>query len=221
MHSTFVQPFWEQLAKGIAGQFGENCEVVIHDLSKDPEHSIVFIENGHVTGRSAGEGTSKVVLEALRKKPDELHDRINYLTEPQNGKILKSSTIFIRDNSNNVGGILGINYDITNFIMMDHAIKGLLSANEVEKPEKISNSVHGLLEELIEQSVRLVGKPVSQMNREDKIRAVQFLYDEGAFLITKSSDRVSKHFGISKYTLYNYIDQKDEGEIVPKDTERN
>ncbi len=221
MHSTFVQPFWEQLAKGIAGQFGENCEVVIHDLSKDPEHSIVFIENGHVTGRSAGEGTSKVVLEALRKKPDELHDRINYLTETENGKILKSSTIYIRDNSNNVVGILGINYDITNFIMMDHAIKGLLSANEVEKPEKISNSVHGLLEELIEQSVRLVGKPVSQMNREDKIRAVQFLYDEGAFLITKSSDRVSKHFGISKYTLYNYIDQKDEGEIVPKDTERN
>lgn len=221
MHSTFVQPFWEQLAKGIAGQFGENCEVVIHDLSKDPEHSIVFIENGHVTGRSAGEGTSKVVLEALRKKPDELHDRINYLTETENGKILKSSTIYIRDNSNNVVGILGINYDITNFIMMDHAIKGLLSANEVEKPEKISNSVHGLLEELIEQSVRLVGKPVSQMNREDKIRAVQFLYDEGAFLITKSSDRVSKHFGISKYTLYNYIDQKDEGEIVPKDTELN
>ena len=221
MHSTFVQPFWEQLAKGIAGQFGENCEVVIHDLSKDPEHSIVFIENGHVTGRSAGEGTSKVVLEALRKKPDELHDRINYLTETENGKILKSSTIYIRDNSNNVVGILGINYDITNFIMMDHAIKGLLSANEVEKPEKISNSVHGLLEELIEQSVRLVGKPVSQMTREDKIRAEQCLYDEGAFLITKSSDRVSKHFGISKYTLYNYIDQKDEGEIVPKDTELN
>ncbi|MGE5496160.1 MAG: transcriptional regulator [Burkholderiales bacterium] len=215
MHKTFAQPFWEQLAKGIAGHFGENCEVVIHDLTKDPEHSIVYIENGHVTGRSAGEGASKVVLEALKKKPEELCDRINYLTETEDGRVLKSSTIYIRDNSGNVVGILGINYDITNFMMMDHAIKGLLRTNEVEKPEKISNSVHGLLEELIEQSVRLVGKPVFQMNREDKIRAIQFLYDEGAFLITKSSDRVSKYFGISKYTLYNYIDQKDEGEVAP------
>ena len=30
-----------QVAQGIAGQFGSNCEVVIHDLSKNPDHSIV------------------------------------------------------------------------------------------------------------------------------------------------------------------------------------
>lgn len=221
MNKTFVQPFWEQLAKGIAGQFGENCEVVIHDLTKDPEHSIVYIENGHVTGRNVGGGPSKVVLEAQRKKPEELHDRINYLTEAENGRILKSSTIYIRDNAGNVVGILGINYDITSFTMMDHTLKGFLSAGREEKPEKISNSVHGLLEELIEQSVRLIGKPASQMNREDKIRAIQFLYDEGAFLITKSSDRISKFFGISKYTLYNYIDQKDAEEGPAAHTERN
>jgi predicted transcriptional regulator YheO len=211
MHKTFVQPFWEHLAKGIAGQFGENCEVVIHDLTSDPEHSIVCIENGHVTGRCVGGGPSKVVLEALSKKPEELHDRTNYLTETENGRILKSSTIYIRDNSGNVVGILGINYDITNFAMMDYTLKNFLGTSEREKPEKISNSVHGLLEELIEQSVQLINKPVSQMNREDKIRAIQFLYDEGAFLITKSSDRISRFFGISKYTLYNYIDQKEEG----------
>jgi predicted transcriptional regulator YheO len=212
MHRTFVQPFWEHLARGIAGQFGDNCEVVIHDLTRDPQHSIVYIENGHVTGRKAGGGPSKVVLEALSKKPEELHDRINYLTEAENGRILKSSTIYIRDNAGNVVGILGINYDITNFTMMDHTLKSFLGTNEIEKPEKISNSVHGLLEELIEQSVRLIGKPVPQMNREDKIRAIQSLHDAGAFLITKSGDRISKFFGISKYTLYNYIDLKD-GEI--------
>lgn len=211
MHKTFKGTLWEHLVKGIAGQFGENCEVVIHDLSADPEHSIVYIENGHVTGRNVGGGPSKIVLEALSKKPDELHDRINYLTETENGRILKSSTIYIRDDSGNAIGILGINYDITNYKMMDIMLKNFLCTNEKEKPEKISNSVHGLLEELIEQSVQLINKPVSQMNREDKIRAIRFLYDEGAFLITKSSDRISKFFGISKYTLYNYIDQKEDG----------
>ena len=46
------------------------------------------------------------------------------------------------------------------------------------------------------------------MTKEDKIAAIQFLYQTGAFLVTKSGDKVSKYFGISKYTLYSYIDAK-------------
>ena len=44
------------------------------------------------------------------------------------------------------------------------------------------------------------------MTKEDKIRAIQFLNKSGAFLITKSGDKISKYYGISKYTLYSYID---------------
>ena len=68
--------------------------------------------------------------------------------------------------------------------------------------------MNDLLDDLIEQSVALVGKPVAMMNKDDKIRAIQFLNNAGAFLVTKSGDKVSKHFGISKYTLYSYIDAK-------------
>ena len=39
------------IARGIAAQFGPNCEVVVHDLSQHPDHTIVAIENGHVSGR--------------------------------------------------------------------------------------------------------------------------------------------------------------------------
>ena len=38
----------KQVAAGIAAQFGSSCEVVIHDLSRNPDHSIVAIINGHV-----------------------------------------------------------------------------------------------------------------------------------------------------------------------------
>lgn len=30
--------------------------------------------------------------------------------------------------------------------------------------------------------------------------------DAGAFLITKSGNKVTKYFGISKYKLYSYVD---------------
>ena len=210
MDKAFFQPFWIQLAKGITGNFGENCEVVIHDLTEDEEHTIIYIENGHVTGRNVGDGPSHIVLESRNKKPEELKDRINYLTQTEDGRILKSSTIYIRDNDGKVIGIFAINYDITNFIMMDYSLKSLIMTKD-EKPERITKDVNGLLDDLIDQSVKLVNKPASQMNREDKIRAIRFLQDKGAFLITKSGDKVSKYFGISKFTLYNYIEVKETG----------
>ena len=34
----------EQIAQDIAAEFGNDCEVVIHDLkTKEPEHSIIYI----------------------------------------------------------------------------------------------------------------------------------------------------------------------------------
>lgn len=209
MNKTFLRPFWVQLAKGITGQFGSNCEVVIHDLTEDAEHTIIYIENGHVTGRQKGDGPSKVVLEALGHHPDDLEDRINYQTQTEDGRMMKSTTIYIRDENNKIVGIFAINYDISSFVMADYTLQEFLKTHAENKPDRINKSVNELLDDLIERSVNLINKPVAQMNREDKIRAIRYLQDEGAFLITKSGDKVSKFFGISKYTLYNYIDVKD------------
>ena len=202
--------FLFQLAKGLAQQFGPNCEVVVHDLvSNDPESSIVAIENGHVSGRKVGDGPSHVVLEALQNSGNGLEDHFNYLTRTKDGKILKSSTMYLRDEAGHLRYILAINLDITGLLMFESSLKPLLStaeAAEEKEPERIVQSVGELLDELIEQSTRLVGKPVALMTKEDKIRAIQFLNKNGAFLITKSGDKISKYYGISKYTLYSYID---------------
>lgn len=89
----------------------------------------------------------------------------------------------------------------------------LLSTQDKEQtePERIINVNH-VLDELIEQSVALVGKPVALMNKDDKVRAIRFLNESGAFLVTKSGDKVAKYFGISKYTLYSYIDANKDGD---------
>ena len=104
--------------------------------------------------------------------------------------------------------MFAINYDITNLLALESTIKSLTTtsndSNE-EQPTPIPMDVNQLLDELIAQSVELVGVPVAFMTKEDKIKAIQFLNDSGAFLITKSGDKVSKFFGISKYTLYSYV----------------
>jgi len=198
------------LADGVAKQFGPNCEVAIHDLSGNLENSIVYIVNGHVTNRKAGSGTSKVVFETMHRDPTAIRDQLGYLTRTDDGRILKSSTIFIRDGNQKIHYIFSINYDITELLEVNSALKGLITAEakrEDAQPEQIVSNVNDLLESLISQSIEQVGKPVSRMTKDDKISAISFLNDAGAFLITKSGDKVSERFGISKFTLYSYINE--------------
>ena len=200
----------KKIAHGFACHFGNNCEIVIHDLEKDHlENSIVYIENGHVSNRQLGNGPSQIVLESLAQDINTLNDNLNYLTKTRDGRILKSSTLyFANEDHSKVRYILSVNYDITSLLVVDNAIQSLVNAEKKtnDNPTEIPQNVNELLDELLEKSVALIGKPAAMMSKDEKIAAIDFLNKAGAFLITKSGDKVSKYFGISKYTLYSYTD---------------
>ena len=213
MSSNIILETLISVAHGIARQFGNNCEVCIHELKEDNlDHTIVFIINGGITGRKVGEGASNVVINTIEKlkNGEPIVDHLSYLTKSSNGKILKSSTVFIKDINGKYKYILSINFDITNLMPFKSDLESLLNTEDKSKLEEIPNSAQELMEKLIIKSEELIGKPASIMNKEEKIRAIKFLNNSGVFLITKSGDKVSNHFGISKFTLYNYIDSKKE-----------
>lgn len=201
----------KQIAHGLAVQFGENCEVVIHDFHDElVQSSIVYIENGHISGRKVGDGPSEAVITALRHH-GKLPDKLAYLTKTEGGKILKSSTMYIYDEEALTPRyIFSVNFDITHLLAIENSVHSLIACdthkmNPANQPRLITHDVNQLLDQLIEESVRVVGTPVPLMSKEDKIKAINFLNDAGAFLITKSGDKVAKYFGISKYTLYSYV----------------
>ena len=204
--------FLKQLAHGLAIQFGSSCEIAIHDLkTKDLEKSIVYIENGHVSNRQTGDGPSGIVLETLQSDPSTIHDKLSYLTKTEDGRIMKSSTVYIRDDDGSISYIFSLNYDITAFTAASTAIQSLIATKDNlpdltgDSPRQITHNVNELLDLLIEQAVAKVGKPVAMMNKDDKVAVVQYLDHAGAFLITKSGDKVSSYLGISKFTLYSYM----------------
>lgn len=201
--------FLKRLAKGIASQMGENCEVAIHDLTTDYEHTIIAIENGHVSGRKLGDGASKLVIEALRSK-DGIEDKYNYFTRTTDGRELKSTSIFIPGTSNKPIAVLSINYDISQLKMAEKTIREIVSTTEDDSLPTISNNVIDLLDVLIEEAYQIAGKPVAMMTREDKAKSIKYLEQRGALLIKKSGDKISKFFDISKYTLYGYLSSDDD-----------
>lgn len=200
--------FYRRLAKGLALQFGPNCEIVIHDLeSDDLDHSIVAIENGHVSGRHLGDGPSHVVLEALHDAPDKLEDRPPYLTKTSDGKLLKSSTIFIRNDAGWPCGILAINFDITLMTAFSGTLASLIGTGGHNEPEPIAKNIGDLLDDLFSECEQMIGKPAALMTKEERVRAIGYLDQRGAFLISKSSQKACDFFGISKYSFYSYLDE--------------
>ena len=192
------------IAHGLAIQFGPSCEVLIHDLQGDLDTSLVYIENGTITNRHVGDGPSHVVLDVLNYD-DGSEGRFGYLTKTKNGRILKSSTMYIRDGNGNIEYLLGINQDITEFVMMHRSLESLIGIGQAETGtvEKITTSVSELLDDLLLEAERLVGKPGPLMNKVERLKAISYLNEKGAFLISKSSEKIAEYFNISKFTLYS------------------
>lgn len=192
------------IAQGLAIQFGPSCEVLIHDLQGDLDTSLIYIENGTITNRHVGDGPSHVVLDVLNYD-DGSEGRFGYLTKTKDGRILKSSTMYIRDDNGNIAYLLGINQDITEFVMMHRSLESLIGIGQAETGtvEKITTSVSELLDDLLLEAERLVGKPGPLMNKVERLKAISYLNEKGAFLISKSSEKIAEYFNISKFTLYS------------------
>lgn len=197
------------LVKGISATFGSRCEVVLHDFT-DLQHSIVAIENGHVTGRSSGSPMTESSLKLVQnEKVDE--DIINYTGKSADGRVLKSTTVFIKDEHQKVIGCFCINFDITELVGARSVLNDIMKISEdfQERPNdaKNLNVVSVVLTDLVKETLDEVGKPIIYLSKDDKVMMVDRLDQKGAFLIKGAIDYVANVLCVSRYTIYNYLDE--------------
>lgn len=204
-----------QIADVIAAQFGENTEVVVHDFTGDLEHTIVHIRNGHVTGREVGGCPTKMFLKYANVS-NHGKTKLRYISHTPDGKTIRSSTANFFDGEGKLIAGLCINQDISDLIALEKAVKSMSDAkcfetSALSEDESYPTSIHGLLDGIIAEGLAMIGTPPDKMNKEAKIKFLTFLDERGIFLIQKSGQRVCELLGISKFTLYNYLDEVREG----------
>ena len=126
----------------------------------------------------------------------------------RNGKIIRGSSMFIQnDEGNNIGAIC-INMDITDTLKCEEYLRQLnmYATPDSSANELFSSDVNQLMDNLLIQCENMFDKPISHLNKDEKMKIIHFLDSKGAFLITKSGDRVCDFLNISKFTLYNYLE---------------
>ncbi len=75
--------------------------------------------------------------------------------------------------------------------------------------EHLGNTVGRLLDAAESE----LGVRAAEMSRSQKQQVVKDLDERGAFLIKKSVEQVAVRLGVSRFTIYNYLDQANrEGE---------
>lgn len=208
----------------IAEMFGNNCEVVLHDLSK-LDQSVVYIVNSHVTGREVGESFDYLINRVLISNNFENDLLANYYFTSRNGNKIKSSTAFLRDNKHKVIGALCVNFATDELERFSNQISDFLKENVNTKEDAeastsdidssstdspSNNNIEGfsniddILDDILDSSI-----PISALNmsREDKIETIRLLDDKGVFLIKGAIDKTAINLGVSKVTVYSYLDE--------------
>ena len=186
------------LCDSIANQFGPSCEVVFHDLTQDYDHTIVAIANGHITNRTVGGPGTNAGLKALKElSPDS--NSSTYMTHTKDGRTLKTTSAYFRDEQGNIVSSLCINLDVSN--MLDAQLNIGKEENEC-----FSNDISDVLESIINDTISHIGKPGFRMSRREKIEAIRYLDSHGAFLVKRSVERVCAALDVSRNSFYAYLD---------------
>ena len=113
---------------------------------------------------------------------------MNYRKKTKDGKLLKSTSLFVKDEKGKLIGFLCINYDISELTIAKNIINDLTNIIDDTDFDEDSDEIYGstvneMLSSIVNKTLESVGKPVAFISKEEKVNIVQLLDDKGVFLI--------------------------------------
>lgn len=194
--------FLERTARGIAAMFGSCCETLIQDMN-EPEHPILAIYNGHVSGREVGSTLDVLGTGLTLDDSAYTDDLVNLAATTPDGRQIKSSTFHLIGEGYNLA--LGINFDYSALVYANRTLIDLINVQADLRSALWQEGDSKQLSQLFEQCVNAVGKPVGELNKRERLRVMALLEQNGAFSYRKSVPYVAEHLGVSRYTVYKYL----------------
>src|SRR5699024_7560080 len=186
----------KNLAYGLRKTLGENTEIVVHDFS-NLDKSVIHV-SGNITGRFVGAPITHILLEYLREEKKE--DILNIKVNLKDGRIIKSSSIFVYDKNINPIGCISINIDVTHLYHIKNSINTFLNdSKQTESDAIFSNEINQVFEKIIEETIVKYNKPVAYMSKEDKLIVIKELDHKGAFLIKGGIERIANELNVSRF----------------------
>lgn len=211
---------------------GPDYEIALHDLS-DTSNSIAAIANGHISGRTVGAPLTSMALMMVADKSYQNEDyKINYSGLTNGNKMLRSSTMFIKDDLGKLVGMLCINFDDSRYQELstkvlqlchpDHFVEYNIllrkdqinggsggDATQTVEAEMFPDSIASIMENVIREVVQEDGVPADRLTQDEKIRILGLLDQKGIFLMKGAVNYVAKELHSSPASIYRYLAKVD------------
>lgn len=203
---------YRPIMRALAAAGGPTVEVVLHNLDGadvDLGHTIMAIENGHVTGRAVGGPSTSLGLDVLKDRRGN-HDAFGYTAFTSDGRELRCSSVYFHNAAGEIIASFCINVDLSPLQNVRSALDALLppSVPAADAPrEHFGTDLVSVMDAMITDAIGDIGRPVAQMSRDDKIAVLQRLDQRGATRMRKSIESIAKRLGISRVTAYAYLDE--------------
>ncbi|MBS1673849.1 MAG: transcriptional regulator [Actinobacteria bacterium] len=207
-----VLRLFQPVMRALATAAGPSVEVVLHNLDGsdlDLDHTIMAIENGHVTGRSVGGPSTSLGLDVLKDRRKN-HDAFGYRAVTSDGRELRSSSVYFHNAAGDIIASLCINVDLSPLQQARNMLEALLPvpAGRGEPPrERFGSDLVSVMDQMITEAVAEIGRPVEQMSRDDKITVLATLERRGVTQMRKSIETIAKRLHISRVTAYAYLEE--------------
>lgn len=102
---------------------------------------------------------------------------------------------------------LVIGVDVRALDAADRVLHDLAAPHQLaETPLGAFAHLEDALAQLIEQGEANMGRPLKEMTRAEKQQLVRYLDERGAFALRKAVEQVAETLGVSRFTVYNYLD---------------
>ena len=206
MNKTNAFDFLCRSAEGIAKMFGKYCETVVQEVIGQ-EIRIVAIYNGHVSGRKVG-STRSIYGDDVSADDFDFsklsQDSSNQLVTLSNGKVIKSSSYYLRGAYFTY--ILGINYDITLMEQIRNYAEDV-SQTESDFLGSLQVKKENSLDALYEEALVMVNKPAQSFRKADRQTLIRLLNEKNFFGLSKCIPFLSEKLDVSKYTIYKDLNE--------------
>ncbi|KUO06474.1 helix-turn-helix transcriptional regulator [Streptomyces caeruleatus] len=208
---------------GLAATFGPMCEVVLHDY-RHPDRSVVAV-SGSVTGRTVGGAMSEIGMRIVARG-DDAGDELNYVTRTRDGRLVKASTMVLRDSTGTVFGALCVNLDVT-AVNDAHALLGALAGVGAVAPgtsgsanvpvTTFGNDIDSVVDAILDAHQLRQNGSWAGLDRTQRLELFRGLDDRGVFAVRRAIEQVAARLGISRASAYSYLSQARAGAGTAKD----
>ncbi len=195
-----IQVF-QPMIEAIVSLFHPFVEVAVHDLKT--EQIVLLYHN--LSKRKIGDKSPLVELNvATQQFPDyfEPYYKVNW-----DGRPLKCTSVTIRDDRGKAIGLICFNFDVSVFQHFQAQLGRWLAVPEgADNPiEMFGENWQKQVTDLIDDYLDMNQLALDHLNRQQKKKLVQYLYQKGAFHFKKAAPFVAQLLKISRASIYNYI----------------